>query len=109
LDLYSDLTSVDLSYDIYSFAYGSLASLIKVIPPTEPTYLTFTPPISATAFVDNPAFTWIYLTTGAATSSTINIYTHDDSLSNHYATGTISISATGLTYIRAYTSNCLLV
>ena len=109
LDMYSDLTSSDLSYDIYSFAYGSLASLIKVIPPEEPTYLTFTPPASSTPFVDNPAFTWIYLTTGASTSSTIKIYTHDDSLSAHYATGTISIAATGLTYIRAYNSKCLLV
>lgn len=109
LDLYSDPTSIDLSYDVYSFAYGSLASLIKVIPPPEPTYLTFTPPATATVFTANPGFTWIYLRTGAGISSTINIYTHDDSLSTHFATGAISIAETGVSTIRAYTSNCLLV
>jgi hypothetical protein len=98
-----------LSYDVYSFSYGSLASLVKIVPPEEPTYLTFTPPASSTVFANSPDFTWIYLTTGAATASAINIFRHDDTLSTNYATGTISISAIGQTIIRAYTSKCLLV
>lgn len=108
LDLYPDNTGSDFSYDIYSFSYGSLASLIKVIPEVEPTYLTFTPPASSTAFADNPDFTWIYLASGA-NSSTIKIYRHNDSLSTRFAIGTITISAAGQVYIRAYTSKCLLV
>ena len=49
-------------YNIYSFGYGSLATLIKVIPPAIPVYLTYTLPTStSTQSFTNNAYQWDYL------------------------------------------------
>lgn len=43
LNLYYNGLDTNKGYNVYSFSYGNLASTIKVIPPTDPPYLTFTP------------------------------------------------------------------
>ena len=107
LDLYYNGLDTNKGYDIYSFSYGNLASTIKVVPPVDPPYLTFTPSAFTSSLSLQDSYSWIYNNIGA-TSSTITVYKHDDSLDNHFATGSITLDTTSVTVLAA-SQKCLLV
>jgi hypothetical protein len=110
LDLYDNGSTSNKGYDIYSYSYGNLASTIKVIPAATPAYLTFTPSVFTTFTTSASSFGWIYLNSAvSSTASTINVYQHNDTLSTHIATGTLSIAYTGLCAILVYSQNCIIV
>jgi hypothetical protein len=111
LNLYDNGLTTNKGYDIYSYSYGSLASTIKVVPVAVPSYLTFTPSTYTSSVISSSSFSWTYINTGsAATTSTITVNQHNDAISStHLATGTLSISYTGLCVILATSQNCLIV
>ena len=107
LDLYYNGLETNKGYDVYSFSYGNLASTIKVIPPVEPPYLTFTSSAFTSSLSLQDSYSWIYTSIGD-TSSTVTVYKHDDSLDSHFATGSINLDTTSVTVLAA-SSQCLLV
>jgi len=112
LNLYSNGATTNQGYDVYSFSYGSLASTIRVIPPSLPTYLSFTPPTSTSSiFASSSNFMWTYINTGSsATTSTVTVYKHDNTIStSHLASGSLSISVAGSCVILATSQKCLIV
>ena len=110
LNLYDNGLASSPGYDLYSYSYGSLASTIKVIPATAPSYLQFTPSTYTSSVISSSSFSWIYINTGSsATVTNITVNQHNDALSTHLATGTLSISYTGLCVILATSQNCLVI
>lgn len=107
LDLYYNGLDTNKGYDVYSFSYGNLASTIKVIPPFEPPYLTFTPSAFNSSLSLQDTYSWIYTSIGA-TSSIVTVYKHDDSLDSHFATGSFNLDTTSVTVL-ATSQKCLLV
>lgn len=45
-----NLYTVGTTEHIYEFTYGSLASIVKIVPPPIPSYINYTIPASTTAF-----------------------------------------------------------
>lgn len=53
---------------------------------------------------------WAYINTGStATTSTVTVYQHNDALTTHLATGSLTITFTGLCTILASSQSCLIV
>jgi hypothetical protein len=100
LDLYYNGLDTNKGYDVYSFSYGNLASTIKVIPPVDPPYLTFTPSAFTSSASLQDSFGWFYTNIGAS-SSTITVYQHDDSLDSHFAAGSIAFNTVNLNLLAA--------
>ncbi len=73
LDLYDNGLTSGRSYDVYSFAYGNLASTIKIVPPAVPPYLKFTPSSAYTSSASlASSFLWAFMqSSSAAVSSTL--------------------------------------
>ena len=73
LNFYDNGLISSRSYDVYSFAYGNLASTIKVIPPVTPPYLKFTPSLTfSSTLSSDSSFLWLFMqSSSTATSSTL--------------------------------------
>jgi len=70
VDFYLNTISAN-AYNVYSFGYGSLATLVKVVPPKIPVYLTY--PLTTyniTKSLSNK-YQWDYLNLGTNTQFTI--------------------------------------
>lgn len=107
LDLYYNGLDNNKGYDIYSFSYGNLASTIKVIPPVDPPYLTFTPSAFTSSLLLQDSYIWVYTNIGAS-SSTITVYQHDETADTHLSRGTSSTNTTAVSVL-ASSEKCLIV
>ena len=69
LDLYANGV---VSYNVYSYSYGNLASTVRVIPPSIPIYLNFTYPTNNVLLPSPNLYAWDVLAT--VTDTTYSYY-----------------------------------
>lgn len=82
LDLYYNGDSSDPGFNIFEFSFGNLASTIRVVPPTIPSYISFSYPTNTDVQSSTDNFQWNFLN-NAGGNTNMTIYTENEKVVNH--------------------------